>query len=105
MASAAYGNLPVGAMNLSSLLLHRRHPSPEPLRDLTRTELNDIARIEQAIAIHRTAHRALLSIGIVDARISHDPIDSASRVEFSIEQLQESICEIRRQPELEAEMG
>lgn len=103
MAPAPHGNPSVGIVNLSSLLFHRRYPSPEPLRDLTRTELNDVARLEQAIAIHRIAHRALLSIGIVDARISHDPIDSASRVEFSIEQLQESICEIRRQPELEAE--
>jgi len=90
-------------MNLSSLLFHHRLSSPEPLRNLTRMELNDIARLEQAVALHRTMLKALLSIGEVDTRIAYAPVDSATQIYWEIEQLQESVCEIRRQPELEAE--
>jgi len=94
-------------MNLATLLFHRSTirelcPTLPPVRDLTRTELNDIARLEQAVDLHRTVRKALLSIGVVDARIAYDPVDSATQISWEIEQLQESVCEIRRQPELEA---
>jgi hypothetical protein len=90
-------------MNLARLLFHVPYPPAPPVRDLTPRELSDIARLEQAVAIHQAARRALLAIGIVDARITYDPVDSASQCAWEIEQLQESACEIRRQPEIEAE--
>lgn len=90
-------------MNLARLLFHPPYPPAPPVRDLTPREVSDIARLECAIAIHQAARKALLAIGIVDARIAYDPIDSAAQLAWEIEQLEESECEIRRQPEIEAE--
>jgi hypothetical protein len=89
-------------MSFASFLFH---PSPPalPLRDLTRAELSDIGRLEQAVAIHRQTLRALQQVGFVDAPVAYDPADSAAQIAWEITQLEESICQIRRQPEIEAE--
>jgi hypothetical protein len=103
MAPAAHRDIPVGQpMSFASFIFHPAPPAI-PLRELTRGELSDIGRLEQTIAIHRNSLREIRKVGFVDAPVAHDPADSAAQIEWEIIQLEESICQIRRQPEIEAE--
>jgi hypothetical protein len=103
VAPAAHRDIQVGRpMSFASFLFHSAPPAI-PLRDLTRSELSDIGRLEQAVAIQRQTLRALQQVGFVDAPVAYDPADSAAQIAWEITQLEESICQIRRQPEIEAE--
>jgi hypothetical protein len=90
--------------SFSSLLFTARwgRDRIEP-RDLTAGELADIATLRAAHRIIDEAKAALDRLPLVWFKVDHTPTHTSSQLEWEIEHLEESIREIRRQPEIEAE--
>jgi hypothetical protein len=72
-------------------------------RDLTAGELADIATLRAAHRIIDEAKAALDRLPVVRFNVDHTPRHTSSQLEWEIEHLEESIREIQRQPEIEAE--
>lgn len=89
--------------NFSSILFCERwgRDQPEP-RDLTRDEQADIAALRAAIAI---AEAAAITLRQIERRpdTDHTPSDTAEHLGWEVARLNESIREIERRPEREAQ--
>jgi len=90
--------------NFSSLLFCRAwgRDRIEP-RDLTAEEKADIETLLAARRIIDEAKAALDLLPVVRFEVDHTPHDTSDQLGSELEQLEESIREIRRQPEAEAE--
>jgi hypothetical protein len=72
-------------------------------RDLTADEQADIAILRDAIREIGTARAKLDRLSVVEFKVDHTPRDTIAQLDWEIEMLEESVREIERVPENEAE--
>jgi hypothetical protein len=72
-------------------------------RDLTTAEQIDITTLRAAIVMLKEVRATLDRLPVVRFNVDHTPRHTSSQLEWEIEHLEESIREIQRQPEIEAE--
>jgi N-methylhydantoinase B/oxoprolinase/acetone carboxylase alpha subunit len=72
-------------------------------RDLTADEQADIAILRDAIREIGTVRAKLDRLSVVEFKVDHTPRDTIAQLDWEIEMLEESVREIERVPEDEAE--
>jgi hypothetical protein len=72
-------------------------------RDLTADEQADIAILRDAIREIGTVRAKLDRLSVVEFKVDHTPRDTIAQIDCEIEMLEESVREIERIPEIEAE--